>query len=147
MPTGPKVLPYKEGEPPPEGYYVGTQSRRGLTIAGAAVFGGAYALSIIGALSALSDSNSEGGFEPLFIPVVGPFITMGTAEDASLGGDSALGALFLLDGLAQTGGAVMFIIGVVSGEKKVYKRNDVSAASPDPEVIIGPGSASVRWQF
>jgi len=140
------VLPYKEGEPPPEGYYLAKQSRRGLTIAGIAVFGGAYALSVIGALSALTDSRGDGGYEPLFIPVLGPFITMGTAEDTQLGGDG-LGALFLLDGLAQTAGAVMFIVGMASGEKKVYKRNDVSSALPAPDVLVGPGSASLRWQF
>jgi hypothetical protein len=138
------VLPYKEGEPPPEGYYLAKQSRRGLTIAGVAVFGGAYALSVIGALSVLTESNSSGGFEPLFIPIVGPFITMGTADNTEL---DDLGALLLLDGAAQTAGAVMFIIGMASGEKRVYKRNDTSHALPAPELLVGPGSASVRWQF
>ena len=138
------MLPYKEGEPPPEGYYLAKQSRRGLTIAGIAVFGGAYALSVIGALSVLTDSNSNGGYEPLFIPIVGPFITMGTADDTEL---DDMGTLLLLDGAAQTAGAVMFIIGMVSGEKRVYKRNDTSHALPAPELLVGPGSASVRWQF
>jgi hypothetical protein len=140
------VLPYKEGEPPPEGYYLAKQSRRGLTIAGAAVFGGAYGLSVIGALSVLTDSHGDDGYEPLFIPIVGPFITMGTADNTELGGNG-LGALFLLDGLAQTAGAVMFIIGMASDDKRVYKRNDTSSALPAPEILVGPGSASVRWQF
>lgn len=139
------MLPYKEGEPPPEGYHIAKESRRGLTIAGAAVFGGAYALSVIGALSVLTEENSDGGYEPLFIPIVGPFITMGTVENTGFGGGDGMGALFLLDGLAQTAGAVMFIVGVASGEKKVYKRNDVSDAAP--EILVGPGSAGVRWQF
>jgi hypothetical protein len=71
---------------------------------------------------------------------------MGTAETNGFGNDG-IGAVLLLDGLGQTAGAVMFIVGMVSGEKRVYKRNDTASALPAPEILVGPGSASIRWQF
>lgn len=140
-------MPYKEGEPVPDGYRLATEKKgRGLTIAGICVFGGAYFLSVLGAASSLSStsgSSSDTSYAPLFIPIVGPFVMLGT--DASPSSGNGLAGIMILDGLAQVAGATMFIIGMASGEKKVLKRMDAAQAAP--QVLLGPKSAAVRWTF
>jgi hypothetical protein len=82
-------------------------------IAGSVLLGSAYLGS---ALSVPLAAAGEGGrdediepYAPLFVPIAGPFITIGTAES-----DGA-GTLWLaIDGLAQTAGVVMLIGGLAS---------------------------------
>jgi hypothetical protein len=115
---------YEEGQAVPEGYRVEERARRGLVIGGAVTFGVTYILSAMVGLMAESVDRASGGsgesFLPLYIPLAGPFITVGTA-DAKGGGVFVL----MVDGLAQVAGAAMFIGGLAAPEKKLV-RNDVA---------------------
>jgi hypothetical protein len=152
MEPPPATLPFRENQAVPDGYHVTTRANRGLVIAGASLWGGAYTLSVVGALSVLSSgglyASNTGQFGPLFIPVLGPFIALGTAPDASLGDDDsrAVGALMILDGLSQVAGATMFIGGLLA-EKKILLRNDLASSKAIPEIFIGPRSAALRFHF
>ncbi len=123
----PKYRPYHEGGPAPEGYYRDTRVRRGLVIAGAVTFGATYLVSTSVA-SAEQDSRDASDWAPLFIPVVGPFITVGTAESKSF----ATFAL-IMSGLAQSGGLAMFIAGVAA-PKDIWVRNDLGRFTVAPIV-------------
>jgi hypothetical protein len=126
---------------------------RGLAIAGAAVLGGAWAISALAAGTVLSvDDHGSGGFAPLFLPVAGPFITLGTADSVSFSdNDERAGAIFLLfDGVTQLTGAVLLIGGIAS-DKEYWLRSDIpqqkAAAPPRPEILVGPGGGAVRMRF
>jgi hypothetical protein len=137
----PRTLPYDEGQPVPPGYHVEERSRRGLVIAGTVTFGSAYLISILGASSAVSsDENSADDFAPLFIPVAGPFITLGTADDA----DGAA-PIFILDGIAQVGGLALLIAGLAAQES-ILVRNPGVATGVVPEVSLGPRSTAT-WRY
>jgi hypothetical protein len=141
VPLPPPTLDYIEGQPVPPGYRVHTQTRTKLAIAGGSLFGGSYLLSV-GVASVDSGNQRSSPLLPLVIPLAGPFITI-----ASAGSRDAATLLLVLDGLAQTSGVLMFIIGLAS-EDTVLLRNDLRAAAPEiPEIDVGPGAASARWRF
>jgi hypothetical protein len=137
-------MPYKEGDAVPPGYRVEDRARRGLVIAGAVTFGSAYLISILGASAAVSDGGRESEqFGALFIPVAGPFVTIGTA------GDDASGAvpIFILDGIAQIGGVVMFIAGMAATQTLLVREDVASTPILRPDVAVGPRGASASWRF
>ncbi|MEJ7729317.1 MAG: hypothetical protein WKG00_08880 [Polyangiaceae bacterium] len=137
----PRTLPYDEGQAIPPGYHVEERARRGLVIAGTVTFGSAYLISILGASSAVaSDDSSSDDFAPLFIPVAGPFITLGTAD----GADGAA-PIFILDGIAQVGGLALLIAGLAAQESLLVRNPDV-ATGVVPEVGLGPRSTAT-WRF
>ncbi len=123
-PVGPRIMNYEEGQAVPEGYRVEERARRGLIIGGAVTFGVTYILSAMVGLVAESADRASGGtgqsYIPLYIPLAGPFITIGTS-DAKGGGVFVL----MVDGLAQVAGAAMFIGGLAAPQKKLV-RNDVA---------------------
>jgi hypothetical protein len=130
----PSELPYEEGDPIPEGYEPVTKMRKGLVIAGSVVFGSTYLISIITAAQVADVAGTTEDVWPLFVPVVGPFIAMGTTHAWSDGeGSNGLGAILLLDGIAQVGGAAMFIGGVAS-HTTVLKRTASSDVQVDLEL-------------
>ena len=124
-PLGPRRMPFEEGQPIPPGYRVETRARRGLIVGGAVTFGVLYLLSAFTASVAVDAGDSE-EFGPLFIPVVGPFVTISTA-DAEGAGTFAL----VLDGVGQAGGVAMFIAGLMT-EEKFLLRNDQAKISVTP---------------
>ncbi len=141
----PPTLPYEEGQTVPPGYQLKTRSVRKAVIAGAVVFGSIYLTSLLAGATAISIDSSNGSqYAPLFAPVVGPFITIGTAHA------SGAGTLWLvLDGLGQAAGAATLIYGLAADEK--YLQYSGPAAALDvlahPKLVLGPGSAAVRWTF
>ena len=138
----PRTLPYEEGQAVPPGYHTDTRARKGLVIAGVVTFGSAYLISVLGASTAASDGGrTSDGFVPLFIPVAGPFVTLGTMDKDASGAVP----LFILDGVAQVGGVILFIGGLAASES-ILVRDDVRA-SKRPEVLIGGRSAALRWRF
>lgn len=122
-PIGPKQINYDEGAPIPPGYRVETLANRGLIVGGAVTFGTTYLLSAFVAAIAV-DGNGSNEFGPLFIPVIGPFITIKTAESEDFGTFT-----LLLDGVAQAGGVAMFVAGMLT-DRKYLIRNDIVTAKP-----------------
>ncbi len=81
--SGPRVIKdWQEGEPIPPGYHPSTRVRTGLVVGGATMFGASYLISVLIAAVGQDSCNYLGcsnDAAPLFIPVVGPFVTMGNA--------------------------------------------------------------------
>ncbi len=99
------------------------------------MFGGSYLISLLIAAVGTDVCNGTGctnTLAPLYIPVVGPFITLGTA------GGSATGDVFLvLDGILQATGVAMVIFGIAV-PKTVLVRNDLGALkNVMPTPIVG----------
>ena len=142
--SGPRVLrDWHEGEPIPPGYHPATRARSGLIAGGLAMFGAPYLISVLVAAVGQDASVSCGSFStsscdnkaaPLFIPVVGPFITMGNT-------DSATADVFLIvDGLLQATGIGLFIYGVAV-PKTVLVRNDLGKVKINPPMpFVGKNS-------
>src|SRR5262249_9399295 len=105
-----------------------------------------FAASVLMA-DANSSSNPASGYAPLFVPVVGPFIAIGTGRDLHFDRNGGSAALMVFDGIAQTTAFALFL-GGVSASKKVYVRD--WKAPPWlrlPEMSIGPTSVTGRWTF
>jgi hypothetical protein len=131
---GPKTLEYEEGDPVPPGYHPETRVRKGLIIGGAVTFGVLYLLSA--ATAAAADDFTD-DLTPLYIPAVGPFITIGTANAEGAGT-----FLLIVDGIAQSGGLLMAILGIAI-QQDLLVRNDVEATGPKVRVspmMVGKGT-------
>jgi hypothetical protein len=137
--TGPReIKDYHDGDPIPPGYHPVSRVRGGLIGGGAGLFGAFYLISAlvaaIGTDVCDALNNCHNGFWPMWIPVAGPFITMGTA------GGSATGDVFLvLDGLAQAGGIAMIIAGAVG--RTVLVRNDLGMPKLELKPMTGMGAS------
>jgi hypothetical protein len=126
---GPKQLRYVAGEEPPPGYHVEEQSRRGLTIGGATVFGAPYLIGFM--VGFFNEFEDDTGW--LALPIAGPFILASKRErcdrlESEFGCDNDDDdgrSILILDGLMQATGAVLFAWGV-SSRKKVLIRDDVA---------------------
>lgn len=135
------IYDYEPGEQVPPGYHVETRAHRGLVIGGAVTFSSAYLLSILGAVAGATDGGKgPKKYLPLLIPAAGPFVTIGTANSEGAGT-----ALLMLDGMAQVGGVVLFIVGM-STDQELLVRNDVRTGFV-PRVDLGPRSGSLTWKF
>jgi hypothetical protein len=142
----PATLPYEEGQTVPNGYRLRTRPVRSLVVSGSITFGVTYLISLIVGATAVAQGGDNKSFAPLFAPVVGPFISIGTI------GSSGTGTLWLvIDGLTQTAGAAMLITGLAVDEKFLQRAPTGSAgvleALVHPQVFLGPGSAVLRWKL
>jgi hypothetical protein len=130
--SGPReIRDYNEGDPVPPGYTPVERTRRGLVIGGAVTFGVLYLISaLVAAAGEDTKGNGDNEAAALWIPAVGPFIQMFNT-------DSAVANVFLaIDGIAQSGGLAMFVIGLTS-PKTVLVRNDLASA-PKPTLRPAP---------
>jgi hypothetical protein len=141
-------LPYEEGDPIPQGYRLIEQKRRGLIIGGSIVTGVPWALSLTAATSSNFDNKS--GF--LVVPVLGPWLMLlaGGAKDGECGSDdfcsgdkSGTRAVLVLDGLAQTAGAVMFVAGIAIPRKRLVRADVTVGVTPTPLGRDGYGLSAV----
>jgi hypothetical protein len=142
-----KPVPMNPDDPPP-GYHTESRARSGLVVGGAVMFGISYVLSALVAVSGQATGSSEYG--PLFIPIVGPFIALGSTHALQATNDGlqqagrALGAVGLVfDGVIQVAGASLIVVGLAASR-------DVVVRDPPPgvpEVGLGPGGATARWTF
>jgi hypothetical protein len=125
-------LPYDDGQPIPRGYHLVERSRRGLIIAGSIMTGVPWLFSVTAAVG--SDYEDKTGF--LLVPVLGPWLMLATggANDPSCtnSGDvsfcesnAPLRGILVFDGLVQTAGAVMFVLGFTNPSKRLV-RDDVT---------------------
>jgi len=143
----PTTLSFEEGQTVPRGYALKSRSPRSLLVAGTLSFGTAYLASLIGAATALTANSTSGtSYAPLFVPVIGPYIAIGTAQA------SGAGAVWLvLDGLAQTGGATLFVYSLVAEEKYLSRKARDTGSALDvlahPAVFVGPRMGVARWAF
>lgn len=139
---GPSRLPYKEGDPVPFGYTIETRPRYRMATAGIATFAPLYGMSVLFAGSFVGAEGARGGwYTPLFIPVIGPFVAIGTSDAEEAGA-----FMLALDGLGQLTGAALFVAGMLADEKFVTRTPSL-AFDPRPEVMVGPRAAALRWQF
>jgi hypothetical protein len=135
------TLPYKDGDPIPQGFAVRSRANRPLVTAGAITFGVPYLVSALLASAVVSfDSKNADEAAPLFVPIAGPFITLGIAA-----ADGADAFWLILDGLTQAGGAAMFIAGLTMREK--YLQHTATHANLEPEVFVSPGGMKLKWTF
>jgi hypothetical protein len=114
-------MKYVEGRPIPAGYHLETRVRKGLVVSGPIIFGVPYLLSMSVAASSQYEPDRW-----LYAPVFGPFVDLATRSDQcnpnvpSTGstntvvcaGDSGARFFLMLDGLMQTAGATMLILGL-----------------------------------
>lgn len=118
-PIGPRIIKdYDDGEPVPSGYHPETRARLGLVIGGSVTFGVFYMFSILAA-GVANLVGSNGGLTPLYLPVVGPFVSM-----VNVDGQGKM--ILALDGAVQAAGVVMLIAGIAA-PKTVLVRDALSA--------------------
>jgi hypothetical protein len=137
----PDSVPYAGG-PVPAGYHVEERPRRGLVIAGTVVLAVPYGLGLAVA-GGQNFPNSSGW---LIVPGVGPWLTLLTrhkstdCSDSDVNGcldeslDDTTRTFLIIDGLMQTGGAVMLIAGIAS-PKKVIARDFMGSLHFVPSTI------------
>jgi len=143
--AAPRPMPM-DPDNPPDGYHTESRMRTGLVVGGGVLFGVPYLLSAATAAGGLSDHNDE--LVPLFIPVVGPFVTLSTAH-VFVGTDNDLeqvGRIFgamglIIDGIMQVAGFSLVVVGLSVQKRVVVRDRGV------PEVALGPRGATARWRF
>ena len=127
----------------PAGYHVEERPRRGLVIAGTIVLAVPYGLGLAVA-GGQNFPNSSGW---LIVPGIGPWLTLltrhksGNCSDNSTFNDcvdtsvdDTTRTFLIIDGLMQTGGAVMLIAGIAA-PKKVIARDFVGNLHLTPSTI------------
>jgi hypothetical protein len=138
----PDSWPYAGGAVP-SGFHVEERPRRGLIIAGSLLLGIPWAVG----LSIASGSNFSNRSGWLAVPALGPWITLaarrnecssyadGTARTCFDDGTNAATRTFLvLDGLMQTAGTVMLVVGLAS-KNKVITRDFVGSLHFTPAPV------------
>ncbi|MBK8940050.1 MAG: hypothetical protein IPM79_21125 [Polyangiaceae bacterium] len=124
-PTRP-ALPYHAGARVPRGFRLDTSPRYGLVAAGVTTMGSLWTASFIAAIALDKEQGSNGDpnfddmYWPMFIPVLGPFITIGTADSSGTGA-----GILALDGALQAGGLAMLITGLVAPKSELIPQRRV----------------------
>jgi len=139
---------WRPGDAPPPGFHVETQSRVGAIVGGSIVFGVPYAISAFAATAGLASSSTP-ELAALYVPVAGPWITLGLASatsNQSCCGFNPAGALvglgLVADGVMQLAGAVWLTYGLAS-KKQVLVPNGASFAAAPFATPHGAGLAVV----
>jgi hypothetical protein len=142
--TLPLTLPYQDGDTLPRGYKIASRANRSYVVSGAVTFSAAWLSSLIAA--GVEVASSGKGFAPLFVPVVGPYVAVGTTASTGAGT-----VWLVLDGLAQTAGVVLFAYGVAADEKYLERATSARATPLDvlahPQVGINGSGLTLRWKM
>lgn len=133
-------MKYRDGDPIPAGYHPEERVRTGFVVAGSITLGVGY----LPALSVAMSSNLSADHW-LFVPAIGPWMDLGARPRCQTGnsdtgclGEALYDILLVWDGIAQTTGAVLLLVGVAS-PKTVLVRNDMASSSPPrAHVSIAP---------
>lgn len=138
--SGPSRMPYEEGDEVPSGYRIQSTPRWGMLEGGLAITGSFWVISMLSAVMLDSESertvvDSRGGtrrdpefassYTPLFVPVVGPFATLATAQAHGTGA-----AILVLDGLVQTGGIAMAAASMLVPKRELVRRSSALQVAP-----------------
>lgn len=132
---GPKYMDYEDGDPVPAGYHVETKIRKGLFIGGVVTFGALYFVTALTAATIDSANTNIDDYKPLYIPAVGPFITVGTAGSRGVGT-----FILVVDGVAQSAGLAMAIAGLAAQQTQLV-RNDIGKMHVVP--LVSPTVAGL----
>jgi hypothetical protein len=135
------VIEYDDTRGIPVGYRLERRARKGLVIGGTVTAGALWVASALMATLISPFESSNDDITPLYIPVLGPFITMATAN--SEGGATAL---LFIDGVGQAGGIAMLIAGVVA-KKSVLVRQDILQLEIAPMVGTHRAGTVLRGRF
>lgn len=127
---------WEPGKPIPDGYHRVKGRRTSLAVAGGAAFTCLYALHVFGALAARQHGDER--HDPMFIPVLGPFVTIDTARTDRWG---TFG--LIVDGLAQTSTVVLFVAGMVGTQVKLEKDAPIATIEAAPFVSADARSAGL----
>jgi hypothetical protein len=130
-------LPYEDGDAIPAGYRLRRQPRRGLIVGGSIMAGVPWVFSVTAAVA--NDFEDQSGF--LLIPAIGPWLMLATggasdsdcsssSTDGSCGDRSDFRAILVLDGLVQTGGAVMVALGLKYPRKRLVRQDVTVSFAP-----------------
>ncbi|MBK8258912.1 MAG: hypothetical protein IPK82_40415 [Polyangiaceae bacterium] len=130
------------GTPPPPAKQVNVKA----VVSGSITLGIAWSISSIAAVAILDGADGRPtGIEPLFIPVIGPFIAAGTTGAFDAQNNAAeLGILLIADGLIQAGGLISIITGAAG---RSDAGNWIGKHPAVPEVQVGMGRGRLIWQF
>jgi len=140
-----RVMSYDKGPIPP-GYHFERIPNTAMLKGGAVGLGATYLASAVVAGWQFAEPSDGSGLWPLFIPIAGPFVTMGTTN-ARLGKDSEA-AVLLVDGVGQVVCLGLMVAGAYT-ERRLLVRDDVklSGSLARPEVDVGLGSFTLRWRM
>src|SRR5262245_3375922 len=128
------AFPYEPGDRVPPGYHVEHGFHTPMLACGGVLLAFNYALSVVAARADVSlvdatfeDEASGRNMQPLYVPVIGPFIALGgkgwVAEEQ---------ALLALDGVAQLGGFALMMAGLWVRESYLVYGQEVSiTATPE----------------
>lgn len=139
------VLPYQEGSAIPNGYRLRGSPRYGLVGGGIALTSALWTISTAAAIvldeedSPDGDPNFDDMYWPMFIPVVGPFIAIKTADASGTGA-----AILALDGVVQTAGLAMLIAGLAAPKLELVPQQKIHIA---PRVSAGSLSLELGGTF
>jgi hypothetical protein len=132
--SDPRVIrDWQEGEPVPPGYHPAQRMRKGSIVAGAVTFGVLYFISVLVAAAGTDVANasrSSNDLAGLFVPVIGPFITMTKSSTAM--GDVVL----VMDGLGQTAGAILLVYGLTQPQTVLVRDAKFSPPPLLPRPIL-----------
>jgi len=125
--------PWKPGQPAPAGYHVETKADGKTIRSGVGLLVALWICSVLtgAVLNESEEPKSEDGddvepgdWTPMYYPILGPFLAMKNL-DSSDGG----WAVLLLDGIGQSAGALMIVIGLVN-RKEYLEANSTAKAGP-----------------
>jgi hypothetical protein len=131
-PQPPKQLDYDEGQPIPAGYHRAERARPGPVIAGSITFGVLWLASVL--TSVIGTPLGDDNLRDLWIPVVGPFITI-SREDSNRSTPT-----LAIDGVGQAIGLGLLVWGITS-PRTVLLRNDISGVELHAMPIVSHKTA------
>ena len=103
---------------------------------GATLFTLSYIASAVGATTGYDDdAGLTSSRAILWVPVVGPFIQVGSTSSAGWN------ILLALDGLAQIGGLTLFVYGIATSPRPTAVRSAPTALTLSVSPLIAPGAS------
>jgi hypothetical protein len=128
-PDRPERVPYREGQPVPEGYHLEESPRWDLVAGGTTVLATLWSISSVSAVvldredTDDGDPNFDDMYWPMFIPVAGPFATIKTSDASGTGA-----AILALDGAVQTLGLGLLIAGFAAPKTELVSDDEWTIA-------------------